>query len=72
MNRLLRPLGLAVPVDRTDHVVGPATARVVVVEYGDFECPDCARAYYAMKIVLKRFEHRMCFLFRRKRPVKAS
>ena len=32
---------LTVPASETDHTVGPANARVIVTEYGDFECPNC-------------------------------
>jgi protein-disulfide isomerase len=36
----------------------------VVVEYGDFECPLCAQAYPAVKILMERFEHRFRFVYR--------
>lgn len=55
---------LAVPVDHTDHVLGPATASVTVVEYGDFECPYCRQAYGAVKIIRKHLGDRMRFVFR--------
>jgi len=64
MSRNPDPHDLAVSVDSTDHVLGPETARVVVVEYGDFECPNCAQAYPAVKMLLKHFEHRVRFVFR--------
>jgi protein-disulfide isomerase len=32
---------LAVPVSAADHRVGAEHARVMVLEYGDFECPLC-------------------------------
>ena len=60
----LEPFTLTVPVDRTDHLLGPETAHVVVVEYGDFECPNCGQAYPGVKLLLRRFEHRVRFAFR--------
>jgi protein-disulfide isomerase len=54
----------AFPVSHGDHMLGPQTAGVTLVEYGDFECPSCGQAYHAVKILLKRFGERVRFVFR--------
>lgn len=51
-------------VDPADHVLGPADAAVTVVEYADFECPNCKQAMPAVKILLARFDGRVRFVFR--------
>jgi len=55
---------LAVPVDATDHVLGAEHARVTVVEYGDFECPNCRQAQPAVKLLLERFTQQVRFVYR--------
>ena len=43
------PHGLAVPVTPEDHTRGAANAVVTLVEYGDFESPECAEFYRIVK-----------------------
>ena len=63
MNRH-EPFTLTIPVSPADHVHGPTHAPVTVVEYGDFECPNCKQAVTAVKLLLKHFENRTCFAYR--------
>jgi formate-nitrite transporter family protein len=56
------------PLDREvgegDHVLGRVDARVTLVEYGDFECPDCGRAYPVLKAAQKALGPNLRFVFR--------
>jgi protein-disulfide isomerase len=58
------PFQLSVPVSAIDHVQGPEHAHVTVVEYGDFECPNCKQAAPAVKLLLQRSPGRVRFAFR--------
>jgi len=64
MNQQVVPAMLTAPVNQSDHIQGPESATVTVVEYGDFECPVCGEAYHAVKILLKHFGSRVRFVFR--------
>jgi formate-nitrite transporter family protein len=55
---------LAVPVSDRDHSLGPAGAPVTLVEYGDFECPYCGRAYPVVEGVRRRMGDNLRFVFR--------
>jgi protein-disulfide isomerase len=55
---------LAVPVSEHDHIQGPATAPVTLVEYGDYECPYCGQAYGIVKEVQRQLGDRLRFVFR--------
>jgi protein-disulfide isomerase len=55
---------LAVPVEAADHALGPEHARVVVVEYGDLECPRCKAAAPAVKMLLEDYPEDVRFVFR--------
>ena len=64
MNQHPESTTLAVPVSHSDHILGPETAKITLVEYGDFECPNCGQAYAAVKILRRHFGERMRFVFR--------
>lgn len=52
------------PVSKQDHVQGDIEAPIMLVEYGDFECPYCGKAYTAVKEIQKRLGNQLCFVFR--------
>ncbi|MFC7990594.1 Na+/H+ antiporter NhaA [Streptomyces pilosus] len=53
------------PVDpEKDHILGPPEAPLTLVEYGDFECPFCARATGVTKELRERFGDRFRYVFR--------
>ena len=51
-------------IDDHDHVDGPSTAPVTLIEYADFECPFCAAAYPEIEDVRRRFEGQLRFVYR--------
>ncbi|HUC41126.1 MAG TPA: thioredoxin domain-containing protein [Gemmatimonadales bacterium] len=55
---------LTPPVGERDHVAGPATAPVTLVEYGDFECPSCRKAWPMVKELQRRLGKNLRFVFR--------
>lgn len=55
---------LTKPVSERDHVRGSAKALVTLVEYGDFECPHCGRAYPVVEELIENLGDRLRFVFR--------
>ena len=55
---------LRTPVGEHDHISGPASAAVTLVEYGDFECPHCGRAFPLVEEVRKQMGDKLRFVFR--------
>ena len=51
-------------VTERDHALGAATAPVTLLEYGNFECIHCGRAYLIIKKVQKRLGDNLRFAFR--------
>lgn len=58
------PTNLLTPYDPVDHVLGAADASVVILEYGDFECPLCGQAHAALKIVFAHYSPQLRIAFR--------
>lgn len=55
---------LTVPVSATDHILGPPAAPVTLVEYGDFECPNCEAAFPVIRDLVASLGDRLRFVFR--------
>jgi protein-disulfide isomerase len=55
---------LILPVSGRDHVKGPRSAPVTLVEYGDYECPYCGQAYWCIKDLEETLGDLLCFAFR--------
>ncbi|QLE57951.1 DsbA family protein [Nostoc sp. TCL26-01] len=61
---------LVVPPFEQDHRQGSFNARVVLVEYGDYQCPQCGRLYTTIMAIQRQFEatllgrDSLCFVFR--------
>ncbi len=55
---------LLVAVGESDHSLGPKSAPVTLVEYGDFECPHCRQAYPVVKELQRQFDRKLRFVFR--------
>jgi len=52
------------PVDDADHVRGDSTSLVTLVEYADFACLNCARAFPLLVRYLEEFKGTLRLVFR--------
>ncbi len=64
MTKKVRTQRLAAPVSLKDHVRGSPLAKVTLVGYGDFTCPDCAKAHRAVKKIQAEMGSRLRYVFR--------
>lgn len=47
-----------------DHARGNRESKVILLEYGDFQCPGCASAHSTLKILSEKYSEEMGFVFR--------
>jgi len=47
-----------------DHTFGKTDSKVVLVEYGDFQCPSCKGAHPQIKAVTEEYKDKVLFIFR--------
>jgi protein-disulfide isomerase len=55
---------LILPVSERDNMTGISDSPVTLVEYGDYECPICARAYPVIKKIIDDFADDLLFVYR--------
>ena len=55
---------LLLPIRPMDHVRGRENAPYTLVEYGDYECPDCGRLYVILRDLQRDIASRLRIVFR--------
>ena len=58
------PATLVEPVTESDHIRGDPNAPITLLEYGEFECPHCGRAYHSITRLLQELSGELRFVFR--------
>jgi protein-disulfide isomerase len=53
-----------------DHFTGSEDQKVVLIEYGDYQCPACGRMYQTIKELEAKYPDKLTFIFRN-RPLTA-
>lgn len=51
-------------ITSTDWTEGSSTAKVSLIEYGDFQCPACGQYYPLVKQIIADYGDRVLFVFR--------
>ena len=63
MTQSTRPT-LAMPVNDRDHTLGPQEASVIVVNYGDYQCPDCHATHRQVLKMIDELQSKVRFVYR--------
>lgn len=57
-------MSLRPPVNEKDHIQGNTDAIIELVEYGDYQCPHCGRAYPIVKRIQEQLGNKLKLVFR--------
>src|ERR1700730_7981073 len=58
------PTQFTPPITSRDHVRGPGSAVVTLLEYGDYKCPRCNEARFVVRRLEAALRDQMRFVFR--------
>ena len=47
-----------------DHIEGKTDSKVVLIEYGDYQCPSCGSAYPNVNTLMNEYSDRVALIFR--------
>jgi protein-disulfide isomerase len=54
---------LLTPILEQDHIQGLVSSSVILVQYGDYQCPTCGEAHQLIKAIQQQAND-LCFVFR--------
>jgi protein-disulfide isomerase len=60
----MKKASLAAQISPADHVRGSPFAKVTLVVYGDFACPECWKTYRTVKTIQKKVGARLRYVYR--------
>lgn len=63
-NQAPTPTGSPAPVTASDHLRGNKNAKVVMIEYSDFQCPFCQKHHTTMKQIIDEFGDQVAWVYR--------
>jgi len=64
MSTPIDPDRLVVPVSSRDHFQGNPSAKITLVQYGDYQCPRCYAAHCILPTIQQLLDKQIRFVFR--------
>lgn len=52
------------PISDRDHTHGSLSASIILMEYGDYQCPQSAQAHRTITVMRQQLGEQLCFIFR--------